>query len=365
MQCECLIVGGGPAGCALGIKLGGAGREVVLVEREALPRDKVCGEFLSAEALGFLLELAVDTEAEGAVPISSVRVFQGRTAVQTPLPFAARSLSRRRLDEVLLQRAGEAGVDVRRGCAVESVSRAGGAWEVRLASGDRIGAQAVFLASGKHDVRGWKRTPGRQNDLIAFKMHWRLTEHNYRSLQACVELVFFPGGYCGLELVEGGIANLCLLVRNRCFVRNRKSWPALLEMIQRSSPHFCGRLDGAIPLWPRPLALSAIPYGYIQKDPEGLWRVGDQFAVIPSFCGAGISLALRSAAVAAASYLQGEDQGTFRRRMASQVGRQVRLATALSRSLVAAPGQQLVISALGYWPPALARVASATRIPAG
>lgn len=366
MRSECVIVGGGPAGCVLGIRLARAGRDVVLLEKEARAHDKVCGEFLSGEALSYLRDLAVDVDAHGAVPISTVRLIRGETVRESRLPFAARSLSRRRLDELLLRRASEAGVQVRRGRAVESVSGARGAWQIRLAaapSGEElIEAREAFLASGKHDVRGWKRPPGAQNDLIAFKLHWRLTSENTRALEDCVELVLFPGGYCGLELVEDGVTNLCLLVRRAAFARAGKSWLSLLETIERSSPHLRRRLEGAAPLWPAPLAVSSIPYGHMQGQAGGPWRVGDQFAVIPSFCGDGIALALHGAALLAASYLAGEQEEAWRRKMASQVRRQVSLASAISRALVRAPGQRAAISALGLWPAALARVASATRI---
>ncbi|MEO8799183.1 MAG: FAD-dependent oxidoreductase, partial [Polyangiaceae bacterium] len=45
-----LVVGGGPAGAALAIKLARAGKDVVLLERDPVPAHKVCGEFLSREA---------------------------------------------------------------------------------------------------------------------------------------------------------------------------------------------------------------------------------------------------------------------------------------------------------------------------
>jgi hypothetical protein len=51
--------------------------------------------------------------------------------------------------------------------------RVGKRWIAELDDGSRLAAVDAFLATGKHDLRGWKRAPGRQIDLIAFKLHWR------------------------------------------------------------------------------------------------------------------------------------------------------------------------------------------------
>ena len=46
-----VIVGAGPAGASLAIRLAQKGFEVVLIEREKFPRQKLCGEFISPECL--------------------------------------------------------------------------------------------------------------------------------------------------------------------------------------------------------------------------------------------------------------------------------------------------------------------------
>jgi len=51
---ENLVIGGGPAGSMLALRLAGSGREVRLLEKEREPHHKVCGEFLSAEAVEYL-----------------------------------------------------------------------------------------------------------------------------------------------------------------------------------------------------------------------------------------------------------------------------------------------------------------------
>ena len=56
----------------------------------------------------------------------------------------------------------EHGCDVRAGMTVEALSREGEGWTARLSDGTAQSARNVFLATGKHDLRGWNRPPGRQ-----------------------------------------------------------------------------------------------------------------------------------------------------------------------------------------------------------
>ena len=87
MTAEALIVGGGLAGGALAAALAEAGRSVVLLEREAGPHDKVCGEFLSREAVLYLDALGIDPLALGACRIHSLRLSGGSGVGTVRLPF--------------------------------------------------------------------------------------------------------------------------------------------------------------------------------------------------------------------------------------------------------------------------------------
>src|SRR5215475_14451205 len=51
------VVGGGPAGTSAAITAAGYGATVLLLEKGSFPRSKVCGEFVSAEALALLASL--------------------------------------------------------------------------------------------------------------------------------------------------------------------------------------------------------------------------------------------------------------------------------------------------------------------
>src|SRR5580692_8541024 len=128
-QNEVLILGGGVAGCAASIALARKGRSVTLIERESTPRHKVCGEFLSGEALEDLHALGINVASLGAVPIDYVRLAAARRAADAPLPFPAASLTRKALDTALIAEAIATGVRVARGRSVQALDRtAGNTW---------------------------------------------------------------------------------------------------------------------------------------------------------------------------------------------------------------------------------------------
>ncbi len=360
---DALIVGGGLAGGALGVALASAGRDVVLLERESGPHDKVCGEFLSREAVLYLNALDIDPLALGAQRIDAVRLASGKRVATVDLPFSALSLSRRVLDDALLNRAAQAGARVRMGARVQSLDILDGGWQARLSDGESISAKSAFLATGKHDVRGWPRPAGRQPDLIGFKQYWRLEAGQAAALTGHVELILFPGGYAGLEPVEDGRANLCLVVRRKRFAALGQQWAELLDAIRLNSPLLDRRLAGAEPCMDRPLAIASIPYGYVGGKSDGLWRLGDQTAVIPSFAGDGMSIALHSANVAAACFLNGGSAADYQRRIAADIGPAVRFATMLSMLSVHPAGRPLIGWGAASIPGAMRMVAAGTRVP--
>lgn len=357
-----LVIGGGIAGGAAAAHLARAGRDVILIERKAGPHDKVCGEFISSEAVRYLRGLDIDLAALGAVPIAAVNIYTPRAATRSALPFSAVSVSRRALDEAILLRASACGVELRRNRAVRSLRRLGEQWIAELDDGSKLAAGEAFLATGKHDLRGWKRPPGRQNDLIAFKLHWRLSAASLSALGPCVELFLFPGGYAGIEPVEYGILNLCLVVQRRHFARLGGSWDRLLSALRADFLPLHQTLAGAEACWDRPLAIASIPYGFVQTH-GGPWRLGDQAAVIPSFTGDGIAIALHSARMAAGYYLARRTAAEFQSDLARDIGSHVRRATLLSRLLVRPTGQALAMALAQTAPGLVRRIARGTRIP--
>lgn len=362
---DAIVAGGGPAGAAAACRLAASGRSVLLFEKETRPRHKVCGEFLSAEARDGLAALGIDLAALGAVPISRVRLAHGRRIAEAGLPFAAAGVSRERLDEALLLQARNAGVEVRRGAAVRAIDKAGEtAWQV-TAGEARETAPAVFLATGKHDLRSFKRTAAMRDGWIGFKIHIRLTTAQTEALRDAVELILFEGGYAGLQLVEPATANLCLVVRKSTFARVGKSWPALLDHLTGSCPHLADRLGGAQPCWEEPLAIASLPFGFLamtERQDAGLYRLGDQVSVIPAFSGNGIAIALHSARLAADCFLQGRDGADYLTRVRADLRGSMGVAASLSRVTAHGWARSLMVDACRLFPPFMAALARNTRI---
>lgn len=354
-----VIVGGGLAGGAAAVLLAQGGARPLLLERTIGPHDKVCGEFLSTEAQAHLAALGLATARLSGAPIDRVRLIAGERVASARLPFVALGLTRRRLDEALLDHAAAMGAKVKRGVTVRALSPHGLVSTVGTLTG-----QTVLLASGKHDVRGAKRdTAGTLDGLIGFKQYFRVPPAVRAALHGIIEVVLFDGGYAGLQLVEDGIVNLCLLVEQGYFDAAGRNWDSLFAALL-AQPGIARRLGDATPLLQRPLTIAGVPYGYVARaDPGGAFRLGDQAAVIPSFSGDGMSIALHSARLAAQAVLGGSTAAAYQARLRRDVGWQVARARWLQRGGQTALGRALLLTGLGLFPAALQMLALATRVP--
>jgi flavin-dependent dehydrogenase len=360
---DVLIVGGGVAGCAAAIELARKGQAVTLIERETAARHKVCGEFLSGEALEYLHALGIHVASLGAVPLDRVRLAASRRAAEAPLPFPAASLTRKALDTELMRVAIASGVCVERGRTVQSLNRTDNQlWQATLDDGTTRAAPTAFLATGKHDLRG-RRRPEDPERWVAFKMYFRLSPSQAANLARASELMLYPGGYGGIQPVEDNIANLCWVVQQKHLARVGHSWQRHLAEMQRHCPHLAMRLAGAEPLLAKPIAITHIPYGFIRRETEdGLFCIGDQAAVIPSFTGDGISIALHTANAAVSAHLAGETAPLFQAKLRSALRPQMRLAVLATKGLNNPPARAVLPFILRLWPGVMRLTATLTRV---
>ncbi len=368
MRRQPLIIGGGPAGAAAAISLARAGCRPLLVESATGPADKVCGDFLSIDAIRRARALGVDPAGLGAAPIRHVRLIHHCRVAEASLPFPALGLSRRQLDTALLRAAEHSGAVLMAGHTVRHLTRDAAGWHARTDAA-ALDAEAVFLATGKHDLRAMPRRFGKASanrGSVGMKMYFTLAPGAARSLQGATELTVFPGGYAGMQFVEQDRAVVCIAVRRQAFRDCGGNWTGLLAVVGRASPRFAAQLAGATPLLARPLAIAGIPYGY-QAQPwdaaPGLFRLGDQAAVIASLTGDGMAIALHSGQAAAEAWLAGADAASFQATLARQLAGQMHLAGLLHRTGISVLSQGMAVQLAGLFPGLLRQAAIRTRLP--
>jgi geranylgeranyl reductase family protein len=109
-RCDVLVVGAGPAGSAAAQVLARAGRDVVLVDAHAFPRDKVCGDGLIPDAHRALARLGVLDQVLAEARVSTTVACIAPRGGRIDVPGLLAVLRRKRLDEIVCRAAVAAGV---------------------------------------------------------------------------------------------------------------------------------------------------------------------------------------------------------------------------------------------------------------
>jgi flavin-dependent dehydrogenase len=214
----------------------------------------------------------------------------------------ALSLSRARMDAILLDRARESGVEAREGFHVSPRIERDGHFSVVEGKADgetieRFSARLVIDASGRNGAFSHQieqpvsRVEGSR--LFGCKVHLRGIE----GLGETGELFFFRDGYGGLSTIEGGRTNLCFLTTEATLREAKGDRERLLDLTLRTNPAARRRLRGAAidGEW---LGTGPIRYGR-QPSMPGVLSIGDAKAFIDPFTGSGILLALSGGVMAA------------------------------------------------------------------
>lgn len=204
-----VVVGAGPAGSTAAYRLAREGARVALLDRQRFPRDKPCGGGLTMRGVR-LLPFDVSPVVEDRVDRVLLRLRFARTSEQRfPSPVALMT-QRRRLDHFLVERAGEAGADVRDGVRVRGVEDDGGAGMAVDVDGGRLRAAVVLGADGANGVCARALGLGADRAFaVAYEGNLALTpaleaEHRGRIV---LELGTVPGGY-GWLFPKGDHVNL-------------------------------------------------------------------------------------------------------------------------------------------------------------
>ncbi|MBZ0316053.1 MAG: NAD(P)/FAD-dependent oxidoreductase [Anaerolineae bacterium] len=298
------IVGGGLAGSSAALVLAEAGYRVGLFEAKHYPHHKVCGEFLSSECIHLFNQLGVTSQIQALCPIS-IRTVQitapNGTTWTNPLPGEAWGLSRYALDKLLVDHARPHGVAVYENSTVTNVSgRLSEKFCLEIRSASHLStfqARAVIAAHGKRSNldRALNRSfLDKPQPFMALKNHF-----HGPPLGDQVRLFVFPGGYCGMSEVEGGLANVCLLVRQEVFRQAGGTIEQFIAWMCQQNPPLGQWLSQAIPVHDRWLSIGQVPFIRKRLVENDILMAGDAAGLITPLAGDGMVMALHGGMLAA------------------------------------------------------------------
>ena len=314
---ELLVIGGGPAGAAIAALAADRGIRTLLVEKDRFPRDKVCGEFVSAEGCAVLRRLGLlDTVAgKGAMPMDACLLAdaKGRSleCALPDLPGAGRTalgLSRAVFDEALLAHAASRGVAVRdKTTAVSPILDDGCVTGLNVRTGaesdadEAIRASLVIAADGRRSMLQRALNPDIGDPLTTSPRSWFGFKAHFPDrtggLSRRIELFVFSGGYAGLGPVEGGRLDLALIARVDALNACGGSPQCLFEERMLQNPLLATRLAGEPPCSPWK-TIGPLRFNVRLPASHGAIFLGDAAGTIDPFSGEGMSNAMSGAELA-------------------------------------------------------------------
>ncbi|HET7710898.1 MAG TPA: FAD-dependent oxidoreductase, partial [Thermoanaerobaculia bacterium] len=201
---DVIIIGAGPAGSTLAALLASRGASVALVDRDEFPRDKLCGEFVSYDALPILEMLGVSDRLAPGARIRRCRIVTSRS-YEFELPSAAVGISRMRFDDLLLRTAIDRGATAYTGWTASRLEATVGARSSATAIQGGVVIErggmtqhlrgAVIVGAwgrwGRFDTQlGRPFARVRSHRSFGFKRHYR----GGSTLRDVIELYSFRGG---------------------------------------------------------------------------------------------------------------------------------------------------------------------------
>ncbi|MGZ3273619.1 MAG: NAD(P)/FAD-dependent oxidoreductase [Caulobacteraceae bacterium] len=306
---DVIVVGAGPGGSSAATFLAREGARVLLLDKSAFPRDKVCGDGLTPQAVYWLDRLGcadqVLAHAKGCIKSADI-VIDGETVLtggyppDTPYPEFAILLDRRRLDHILLQHAVDCGsefhdevlvqdVDAEADCAVVKAERRGRPMEYR----GRIVIGADGVSSAVSRAIGNVLKDGVM--AVSLRAYFKDARCDGARMKVYFQREFFPG-YGWLFVDDEGFANVGLgCLKDRRFPMGHNLGASFRRFIAEDLKDVldgatqCGSTSGGSSGFFRPRAISA----------ERVMLIGDAANQADPLNGGGIHKAMESAWCAA------------------------------------------------------------------
>ena len=330
------VIGAGPAGSATAIALVERGYEVVLIDKQPFPREKLCGDFVNPINRPILRRLGVNDElrARQHASIGSFRITsESGASAEAPLAGAREGatglgVARALLDDVLVRRSAVAGATMRLNNRVETLTRTGRGWQFKTGAENWL-AKILIGADGRNSWVAEQLGLSERSSTRARSVGFQARLKSSQAVPGSVEIHLFRGGYAGLVGLGGGEINLCLALDRTMLPRGAAGEFILEECLPRN-PYLKNVLQGMTEISP---FRSAYPVYFSRRRSYGdrVLLVGDAARVSEPVTGEGIYCAMRSGLLAAevvgealaanelsAKFLHRYErrcQGAFRRRM--------------------------------------------------
>ena len=325
---DVIIVGAGPAGSATAFHLAQAGLDVLLLEKSAFPREKVCGDGLTPRAVRSLIRLGIDISPEaGWLHNKGLRIIGGGMRLEIPWPdladYPPYGLVRSRLDfdEILARNAEKAGarllerttvtgpvIDERTDRIIGVTARPTAADGTR---GDEVTYRApiVVAADGNSSRLSLAMGLTKRDDRplgVAVRTYFTSPRHEDDWLESWLELWDErPDGTRGLLPGYGwifgmgdGTSNVGLGILDTSAAFGRVDYKELLRRWLAPMPPEWGYTpDNQI----GEIRGAALPMGFNRQPhyTRGLLLVGDSGGMVNPFNGEGIAYAMEAGELAA------------------------------------------------------------------
>jgi menaquinone-9 beta-reductase len=288
---DTIMIGAGPAGALAARQLALAGFSVLLIDRAAFPRWKVCGACLNSATLATLAAVGLDrlVEQHGAIPLHEMQLAACRQQARVPLVGQV-SLSREAFDAALVKAAVDAGASFlpRTWARLLGASATARHVALRQDGGEGLAAARVVIAAdGLSSANEASPIVQRASRIGA----GAVAEHAPAAYRAgTIFMACGGGGYVGLVRIEDGRLNIAAAL-DAGAVRRHGSIGLLAAAILA---------EGGLPAVPDIGQLCwrgtpALTRRTVRPAAERLFLVGDAAGYVEPFTGEGIAWALGGA----------------------------------------------------------------------